>query len=782
METPFRPSLTRFTAALLLVASTLCMLFSGTAWAQEKTPADAASQSTQQSGSTRGTAASAQQKIVAPDEAAETSSSTTTETKKGIETLPEVLVEERSDSMIGIADTSTEGAIGALELSERPISRPGEVLEAMPGVIVTQHSGDGKANQYFLRGFNLDHGTDLASFFNGIPVNLPSNAHGEGYTDLNFLIPELVQKIDYGKGPYYANVGDFGSAGWENIQYFQTLPENIAKVEFGSWNYERTLLAASTKVGQDNLLGAMEIVHTNGPWDVPENFEKFNGYGSYSHGDASQGWSVSALGYHGTWNATNQIPDLAVDEGLVGRFGSLSPTDGGYTDRYLLSGELHRADDHSATKVMAYAYYYKMGLWNDFDFYLNELPTIPGNPNESYSAIYGDQFEQRDTRWVQGLRATQTYFGQFRGMQMENTFGLDFRNDIIHDELDRTYDRHVFLVVREDDIVETDLAPYVENKMQWLPWFRTAGGFRLDLMNFNNTNDYTYATNGPQPADTGDLFKAIPEPKLSLIFGPWAKTEFYLNGGLSYHTDDARGATTHLDPLTGTTTSILGAPVSPVLAVAHSQGAEVGVRTSVIPNLQSSLTYWELRLQSEEVFDGDQGTDVPSPYPDIRKGIEFANYWTPKKWLTIDADFADSQARFIGVPKNNPAVLGGAGSYVPEAAGVIVSSGIWVHDVYNWSTGLRWRYFGPRYLTEDGSAKSPTTSLLYYNLGYKINEHWSVEGDIFNLLNVKADDVTYNYTFQLTPTPVSVTSQQQTGNVFHAAEPRTFRIAVTYKF
>jgi hypothetical protein len=745
------------------------LLLSGPAWAQEKTPADAASQS-------------AQQQIAAPGEATGTPSPATTETKGGIRKLPEVVVEERSDSMIGIADTSTEGTIGALELSERPISRPGEVLEAMPGTIVTQHSGDGKANQYFLRGFNLDHGTDMAGFFNGIPVNLPSNAHGEGYTDLNFLIPELIQKIDYGKGPYYADVGDFGSAGWENIQYFHILPENIAKVEFGSWNYERTLFAGSTKVGQDNLLGAMELVHTDGPWDVAENLVKFNVYGSYSHGDASQGWSASALGYHGTWKATNQIPDLAVQEGLIGRFGSLSPTDGGLTDRYLLSGEFHQADDHSATKVMAYAYYYKMGLWNNFDFYLDELPDIPGT-NESYSAQYGDQFEQRETRWVQGLRATQTYFGQFRGMQTETTFGLDFRNDIIHDILDRTYDRHVFLVVRDDNIVETDLAPYIENKMQWLPWFRTVGGFRFDLMNMNNTNNYTYATGGPQPADTGNLFRAIPEPKFSLIFGPWAKTEFYLNGGMSYHTDDARGATTHLDPLTGTTTNYFGNPVSPVLAVAHSYGGEVGVRSSAIPNVQSSLTFWALRLQSEEVFDGDQGTDVPSPYPDIRAGVEFANYWTPTKWLTIDADLADSEAHFINQPRYAALVLqqsGSTGAYVPEAAGLIVSSGIWVHDLYNWSTGLRWRYFGPRYLTQDGSVKSPTTSLLYYNLGYKFNEHWSVEGDIFNLLNVRADDITYNYTFQLTPT--SAGGSPVTGNVFHAAEPRTFRIALTYKF
>ena len=302
----------------------------------------------------------------------QSSSPNTGASQKGTTQLPEIVVEERSDSMIGIADTSTQGTIGAQEIEDRPISRPGEVLEAMPGVIVTQHSGDGKANQYFLRGFNLDHGTDLAGFFDGIPINLPSNAHGEGYLDLNFLIPELIQKIDYGKGPYFANVGDFGSAGWENVQYFQTLPAGIAKVEVGSWNYERALLADSTKVGQGNLLGALEVVHTDGPWDVPENFMKYNGILTYSQGDASQGFSASALGYHGTWNATNQIPKLAVAEGLIDRFGNLSPTDGGLTDRYTLTAEYHQADEHSATKIMGYSYYYNMGLWNNFTFFLDD--------------------------------------------------------------------------------------------------------------------------------------------------------------------------------------------------------------------------------------------------------------------------------------------------------------------------------------------------------------------------------------------------------------------------
>jgi len=709
-----------------------------------------------------------------PTAAAETSSSSSTGSQKTTAQLPEIVVEERSDSMIGIADTSTQGTIGALELEERPISRPGEVLEAMPGVIVTQHSGDGKANQYFLRGFNLDHGTDIAGFFNGIPINLPSNAHGEGYLDLNFVIPELIQKIDYGKGPYFANVGNYGSAGWENIQTFQTLPQRIAKVEYGSWNYERALFADSTKVGQGNLLGAFEFVHTDGPWDVPENYLKYNGLLTYSQGDTSRGFSITAMGYHGTWNATNQIPNIAVAEGLVGRFGSLSPTDGGLTDRYTMSAEWHQADEHSFTKVLGYAYYYNMGLWNNFDFYLPELPNIPGT-NESYSTKYGDQFEQKDARWVQGVRGSKTWLGELWGLSMENTLGFDLRNDVIHDSLCRTYDRMVFLTVRDDDVYETDLGPYFENKIQWLPWFRTVAGFRGDFINFDNKNLYTYATKGPNPQDTEDLFRIQPQPKLSLIFGPWYKTEFYLNGGLGFHTDDARGDTTARDPLTGMTTSVFGEAVQKALPVAQTEGAEVGVRTLIIPNLQSTLTFWALRLQSELIFNGDTGTDEPSPYPDLRRGVEFANYWTPTKWLTIDADFADSSAHFIGVPSKNP--VGGSGSYVPEAARMVISTGIWVHDIHGWSAGLRWRYFGPRYLTQDGTVLSPTTSLLYFNLSYKFNEHWSIEGDIFNLLNAKADDITYNYTFRLTPNGEDIT-----GNTFHAAEPQTFRVALTYRF
>ncbi|MGP8050821.1 MAG: TonB-dependent receptor [Desulfobaccales bacterium] len=661
---------------------------------------------------------------------------------KGTEQLPEILVEERSTSMLGIADSSSQGTVGSKEIQQLPISRPGEVLETVPGLIVTQHSADGKANQYFLRGFNLDHGTDIAVFVNGVPINLPTNAHGQGYTDLNFLIPELIQKIDYQKGPYFANVGDFGSAGSVFIDYFKTLPTGIAKVEYGSWNYERGLLADSVKLGPGNLLFALETVHTDGPWVTPENYMKYNGVMTYSQGTKSEGFSVTAMGYNApTWTATNQIPERAVAEGLVSRFGNLSPTDGGFTDRYTLEGEWHQTGNNSATKIMAYAYYYNMGLWNDFTFFLND-------------PVHGDQFEQRDTRWVQGLKATRTWFGNWGNFPMQNTLGLDIRDDIIHDGLFHTMNREVISVVRVDNVEEPSAAPYFENKIQWLPWFRTVAGYRQDFYMMRNE---TYLSN-----NSGTVLATVPEPKLSAIFGPWDQTEFYLNAGQGFHSNDARGANTTLDPTTGL-------QLSRAKPLPRSQGGEVGVRTLAIPNLQSTVTCWVLDLDSELVFDGDTGT-TEATGPSRRYGVEWANYYTPTKWLTIDADFAQSQAFYRGHPVG--------GGYVPEAAGMIINSGVTVHDIYGFTSTLRLRYFGPRPLVQDGSEWSRNTTLLYFNLIYKINPTWEIEGDIFNLLNTKAPDITYYYANRLPGEP----AQGVNDFTYHAAEPRTFRLALTAHF
>src|SRR5271166_462683 len=337
-----------------------------------------------------------------------------------------VEVQGREDSLIGIADSASQGTVGAREIQDRPILRSGEVLETVPGLMITQHAGGGKANQYFLRGFNLDHGTDFAVSLDGMPLNLPSHAHGEGYSDMNTVIPEFVQRVNFQKGPYYADIGNFGSTGSANLEFFKTLPENFFLVEGGMYGFGRFVFGVSQKLGSGHLLYGGEAYHEDGPWTHPDNYYKFNGLLGYSQGGDANGFSITARAYRGTWHSSDQIPVDAIP--LVGYFGALNPTDGGESQRYSLQGEWHRQDANSETKITAYGFYYDLNLFSDSTYYLND-------PNK------GDQFEQQDRRWVAGLDAHHAIFSEWFGHKVENTFGLQVRNDWVHNGLYRTEDR-----------------------------------------------------------------------------------------------------------------------------------------------------------------------------------------------------------------------------------------------------------------------------------------------------------------------------------------------------
>ena len=391
----------------------------------------------------------------------------------------------RSDSLVGIAPAASEGTVGQEELEYRTLSRPGEVLETVPGVIVTQHSGGGKANQFFLRGFNLDHGTDLATSLDGIPLNLPTHAHGQGYTDLNILIPELIERVDFRKGNYYADAGDFASAGADDIQYVKSLPKNIAQIEDGSFGYRRGLVASSQHIGNGNLLFAVELYHNDGPWAAPDDYIKNNVVARYSYGNAALGYSLTAMEYSGAWNATDQIANRALSEiPHFGLYDSLDPTDGGNSHRDSFSGEWHREDARSSSKVLLYTYYYDMDLFSNFTYYLN--------------SPQGDQMEQQDKRWVNGAKASQAWFGNMLNCAMENTIGLQMRSDSIQNGLFQTIDRErinklnysgaaIPAITTADNVLEQDISPYVENKTWWSDTFRTVLGLRADYYHFSVT-------------------------------------------------------------------------------------------------------------------------------------------------------------------------------------------------------------------------------------------------------------------------------------------------------
>ena len=423
------------------------------------------------------------------------------------DTLPDIVVSGRGDDLLGIADSATQGTVGSQELETRPLARPGEVLETVPGMIITQHSGAGKANQYYLRGFNLDHGTDFATYVDGVPVNLPTHAHGQGYTDLNFLIPELVQGVTYEKGVYYADQGDFANAGAAEISYVNTLPtSHMAIAEVGTLGFERVLMAGSTEFGNGHLLYALEVQHYDGNWDVANDYRKINGVLKYSDGDEKNGRSLALEIYSGIWLANDQVPERAIDEGLIDRYGSLDPSVGGSSYRYSLNGEWHKQDDDSATKVVVYGVGYGLDLYSDFTYFLNQTQ--------------GDEIEQYEHRIYGGVRAKHTIYGKFLDHDTENTFGFQARDDEVDPELNQVTDRVVWQHDRTDHVSELNIAPWYENKIHWSSWFRSVAGVRYDDFNYSDRSDLA--------GDSGQGNKGALSPKLSLIFGPWSKTELYL--------------------------------------------------------------------------------------------------------------------------------------------------------------------------------------------------------------------------------------------------------------
>ena len=296
------------------------------------------------------------------------------------------------ENLVGIAAAASEGAVTARQIEARPIMRAGEVLEAVPGVIISQHSGEGKANQYYLRGFNLDHGTDFATTVAGVPVNLPAHGHGQGYSDVNFLIPELVTGVQFRKGPYYAEEGDFSAAGSAHVNYANVLAHPIASVSAGQNGWARLLLAASPRVGAGMLLAAIELNGNDGPWLRPDDFQKVNGVVRYSRGNSQNAFSLTGLAYAAGWDSTDQVPDRAIASGQIARFGHVDPTNGGRTARFSVVAEYQHTSANALTRATAFASRYRLNLFSNFTYFLDD-------PQR------GDQFEQADRRWVTGGRA-----------------------------------------------------------------------------------------------------------------------------------------------------------------------------------------------------------------------------------------------------------------------------------------------------------------------------------------------------------------------------------------
>jgi len=652
-------------------------------------------------------------------------------------------VENPAENLVGIAQSASQGAITAKQLDVRPFMRQGEVLETVPGVIVTQHSGEGKANQYYLRGFNLDHGSDFATTIAATPANMPTHAHSQGYSDVNFLIPELVAGVQYSKGPYYTDQGDFATAGAANINYASLLDRPLARIEGGTYGFGRGVFAASPRVGRGYLLGAFEVSTNDGPWDVPDSYKKLNGVLRYSLGEESvNGFSLTAMGYHGTWNATEATPQRAIEAGLVGRYGTLDPTDGGHTSRYSLATEWQRGTGQTLTKVTAFGLKYDLDLISNFTFFLDD-------------PVRGDQQEQVDHRFVTGAKAFQRRISHWGKYSVQNSYGVQMRYDRVDQVALYHTENRVRLATRSDDSVNvTTAGVYGENQIEWSGWLRTTIGLRGDASHYG-VDDKLIAQN------SGTSTAGIVSPKAGAIFGPWKSTEFYANAGTGFHSNDARGTTLLIDA-----SGNLAERVTPLV---RAKGAEVGARTVAIRHLQTTVSLWTLRLGSELVYNGDVGATEPGP-GSKRYGVEFANYYSPLPWLIFDGDVSKSQARFTSFNEEGP--------YVPEAVDTVVSGGASIDNFHRTFGSLRLRYFGPRPLVADNSVRSKSTTLLNLEGGYQVSRYIRVNVEVFNLANAVVSDIDYYFASRLPGEPAQGVEDIHT----HPAVPRTTRVSMVVGF
>lgn len=655
--------------------------------------------------------------------------------------LEEITVTGRLDRLQGAPISASQGIATDEQLSMRPVLRPGELLEVVPGLIVTQHSGDGKANQFFLRGFNLDHGTDLATSIDGVPVNMPTHAHGQGYTDINFVIPELVQSVEYRKGTYYAETGNFSAAGAVDLRYRNSLDTPLAVFEGGEDQYVRAMLAAAPELGKGTLLMGLEYSHIDGPWLLEQNFKKKNGVLRYSQPIGAGRFSIGAQVYEGEWRATDQIPLRAVQSGEIDRFGTVDPTDGGSSHRYSLTADWRAENEFGVFSVLAYAIDYELDLISNFTYF-----TDPEN---------GDQFEQFDDRRVYG--ADVSWRRTLSAPIGEHTLALGLQ--VRHDDIDtvglyRTIDRQRWETIREDAVQQTSTGAYASVDTRWSSWLRTTVGVRADYFDFDV--DAGLAENA------GHVSDSIVSPKLSFVFGPWNNTELFANVGRGFHSNDARGTTIRVDPADGVT------PVDRVDPLVDAFGADVGVRTVLTPRMQMSASLWMLELDSELLFVGDAGT-TEANRASRRRGVEISGIWNPLDWLIVDADLAWSHARFTDADPS--------GDRIPGAVERVASLGLAIDHPSGWFGGARVRYFGAAPLIEDNSVRSRSTTLVNVEAGFRFSERLRLSAAVYNVFDNDGNDITYYYESQLPGETEPVADLH-----FHPVEPRALRLTFTATF
>ena len=651
------------------------------------------------------------------------------------ETLEELVVIGRREHLAGEARSASEGVVGQMDLAIRPLLRPGDVLEAVPGLIVTQHSGSGKSNQMFLRGFNLDHGTDFSTAIDGMPVNLRSHGHGQGYTDINSLIPETIARINFVKGPYHAELGDFSSAGGAEIETADVFNNQLAWTA-GENGFHRGLAMGSLTAGSTRLAGAVEVQRYDGAWtDVDEDVKKLNGLLKLGGGDEATRWQTTLMHYDNEWNAADQIPERAVTAGVISPLGSIDTTLGGDTRRSSLSGEYQRSRDDHTTRWTAYLIDYEMNLYSNFTYRLDD-------------PARGDQFQQVDDRRIFGG----SYHHHWNPSDtLQHRWGVAVQHDDIGTVgLYRTQARVRTGTVRQDAVEETSLGAHYEAIWSLSPRWRAVLGARADHFRFD--------VDAEDPRNSGTEQDTLISPKASLIYRASPATEWYASAGRGFHSNDARGATQQVDPVTGEA-------VSSVDPLVSSRGAELGVKTQWRQRWNLAAALWFLELDSELLFVGDAGT-TEATRPSERWGLELNNFWMIDEVWSLEADIAWTDARFSDDAAE--------GRHIPGALETVASATLSAQTPAGWFGALRVRYVDGAPLIEDGSITANSATLAHLSLGWA-GQRYALRADVPNLFDSDGRNLEYFCASKLACELLEGVEDRH----FHRFEPRQVRVTLT---
>ncbi|MGA9659051.1 MAG: TonB-dependent receptor [Asticcacaulis sp.] len=646
--------------------------------------------------------------------------------------ITQVYVFGKRKQDIGVVESASEGTVSFAKFTDRPLLRPGELVEVVPGMAATQHSGNTKANQYFLRGFNLDHGTDFSVAFDGVPLNLPTHGHGQGYLDINGIIPEVIETIRYRKGPYYASMGDFSNAGGAEFETFANSTPGYIQTTLGENGYGRVLGVAGD--GKRSFIAAEYDTYV-GPYDNPDNLRKVSLIGRLAlEGLGLSNWSLTGLAYDAHTNANDQIPQRAVDQGLITRLGALDTSDGGETSRYIASLQRHGEDGLDAT---LYVQRYKLALFSNFTYFLRD-------------PVNGDQFEQADERWIYGGSVAKTWATPVLGFTLKS--GADARyDDIGKVGLYYTKQRQILSTVRQDSVREYSAALYTEASRAFGP-LRVTGGLRLNTIGGEVTSS--------DPRNSGQASDTLLTPKFTAAWRVSPEIELYADAGQGFHSNDVRGGTITVVPGTDD-------PVPQVDLFAKSTGGELGARYAN-RNFNVTVALWALHLDSELVYIGDGG-DTASTDATDRTGVELLLNYNPSSRLDFNFTAAASHARYAGSPPD--------GDRIPNALEYVVTGGVTARLTPRLTATLTGRVLGPAPLIEDNSAPSQSTTLFNGLLDYHF-DRFSVKFEVLNLFDDQGDEIQYYYTSRLQGEPDEGVDDLH----FHAFEPRTLRLSLRVPF